>query len=611
MKTSAGRSYRLPGWLPVLAIYLALGVVLWWHAWSGGASASIPGGSGDPDQDVWFLAWALHALENGNNPFFTHALYAPQGVNLLANPSILALGVLFAPVTAIFGPLVAFNVAVTVAPAASALAAFFAIRRYATWGPAGFVGGLCYGFGPFVTTDLRFGHLHLTFLVIPPLIFLVLDELFVRERPPKRHLGVLLGLLVVIQFFISTELLALTIIVAIIGMLGLAVTHRHHIRSRARRAAPDVLTAFVVAAVILAYPIWVVAAGPRHITGPVFRNLDNVTSTVLASVVPNGERVGVLFVSGGNGAYLGVPLLLLLVVALWVWRRQPALRAAAVMAAIAYVASLGPTLYVTRASTGIPLPGRLLQHLPLLSSIVPTRFGVFVDFFVGTALAIVLDRVHAGDFGELTGRLGSFRVPLAAASGALAVVAVVPLLLLPPWPYAVRHVVEPSVFRQRIFTTLAPGSEVREYPPVLFSDAGPLLWQAVGGIAYELADGYAIVPGSGGISTEKPAIDAISLVFAASALGTLKTPLSASTDRAVLQVLDRDHTMVLVVLPSARGSAVLTSALTSALGPPQQRLDGAAMWTHPWGHTGLPGCVGKPPKTCHARARGSVSRVGD
>jgi hypothetical protein len=202
-------------------------------------------------------------------------------------------------------------------------------------------------------------------------------------------------------------------------------------------------------------------------------------------------------------------------------------------------------------------------------------------------------------------------VPLAAASGALAVVAVVPLLLLPPWPYAVRHVVEPSVFRQRIFTTLAPGSEVREYPPVLFSDAGPLLWQAVGGIAYELADGYAIVPGSGGISTEKPAIDAISLVFAASALGTLKTPLSASTDRAVLQVLDRDHTMVLVVLPSARGSAVLTSALTSALGPPRQRLDGAAMWTHPWGHTGLPGCVGKPPKTCHARARGSVSRVGD
>jgi hypothetical protein len=611
MTTAVGRSYRMPGWLLVLIVYLALGVLFWWHAWWGGASVSIPSGSGDPDQGVWFLAWALHALENGNNPFFTHALYAPQGVNLLANTSVLALGVLLAPVTALFGPIVAFNVAVTLAPVASALAAFFLIRRYARWEPAAFVGGLCYGFGPFVATDLRFGHLNLTFLAIPPLIFLVLDELLVRERRPKRHLGVLLGLLVIIQFFVSTELLAITAIIALIAVVGLALRYRHHVRERARRAAADLLTAFVVAAVGLAYPIWVVVAGPRHITGPVFRNLDNVTSTVFASVVPNGERVGVLFVSGGNGAYLGAPLLLLLVVALWVWRRQPALRAAAVMAAIAYVASLGPTLYITRASTGIPLPGRVLQHLPLLSSIVPTRFGAFVDLFVGMALAIVLDRVHAGDFGELTGRLGSFRVPLAAASAAVAVVAVVPLLLVPPWPYAVRHVVEPSVFRQRIFTTLAPGSEVREYPPVLFSDAGPLLWQAVGGIGYELADGYAIVPGSGGVSTEKPAIDAISLVFAASALGTLKTPLSVSTDRAVRQVLDQNHTMVLVVLPSARGSAVLTSALTSALGPPQQRLDGAAMWIRPWGTQARRGAWGSHRRPATPAAGGSVSNLGD
>ena len=178
------------------------------------------------------------------------------------------------------------------------------------------------------------------------------------------------------------------------------------------------------------------------------------------------------------------------------------------MAAMAYVLALGPRLYVTRGGTGIPLPSAVFQHLPLLDSIVPSRFGAFVDFFAGMALAIVLDRVHAGDFGALARHLqrrdaarsgplpplpaavagavavGGTRRPLAAVAGAVAVVAVVPLLWLPPWPYPVRHVVEPPVLRQRSFTAAAPGSIVREYPPVLVADAAPLLWQAVDGINY-------------------------------------------------------------------------------------------------------------------------------
>ena len=404
MTTSASRSYRPPGWLLAFLIYLALGVVLWWHAWSGGPSSSIPGGSGDPEQDVWFLAWALHALVNGDNPFFSQALYARQGVNLLVNPSILALGVLFAPVTALFGPIVAFNVAVTIAPAASALAAFFAVNRLASWRPAAFVGGLCYGFSPFVATDLRFGHLHLTFLVVPPLILIMLHELLVRQRRGPVRVGVMLGLLTIVQFFISTEVLALTVIVALIGIVLLAITHPRESPARARLALTGVLTALTLSLVVLAYPMWVIVAGPRHITGPALKNLDNLTATLAAAVVPHGERFGVLFVSGGNGSYLGAPLLLLLVAALWIWR-EPALRFAVAMAAMAYVLALGPRLYVTRGGTGIPLPSAVFQHLPLLDSIVPSRFGAFVDFFAGMALAIVLDRVHAGDFGALARHL--------------------------------------------------------------------------------------------------------------------------------------------------------------------------------------------------------------
>ncbi len=576
-----------PVWPLVLVIYLALAVIAWWHVWSSGVSVTMAGGSADPAQEVWFLASALHAVERAGNPFLTRALFAPAGVNLLANTSILALGVLLSPVTAVFGPIVAFNVAVTIAPVASSLAAFFAIRRYAKWSPAAFAGGLCYGFGPFVGTDLRFGHLNLTFLFVPPLVLLALDELFVRKRRSAIRVGVALGLLVVLQFFISTELLALTVVISAVGVGVLALMYPKQAIGSARRAAPGLLAGFLVAAALLAYPIWFAIAGPRHLNGPVFSHLDNLTSTVTVLVLPHGERFGIAFISGGNGAYLGVPMLLLLIVAWWIYKRDPSLRFAVLMGGIAFLGSLGATLHLTAADTHVPLPEWLLQHLPLLDSIIASRFGAFVDLFAGMALAIVLDRIHAGDFGNFAvpgsrpAKLSwsrRHRPAVGAACALIVVVVLVPLLLLPPWPYPVRHVSEPPIFAERPLASLGQASIVLEYPPALVGDADPMLWQALGGMGYELSDGYALVPGAGGHATEEPPVTAVSIVFAAAVLGTLKVPVSASTDLAIRSALARDHIAAVVVTPGAKGSVVIAGVLTSALGRPTQRSAGSALW---------------------------------
>ena len=179
----------------------------------------------------------------------------------------------------------------TLAPAVSATAAFFAIRRYAAWQPAAFVGGLCYGFGPFVATDLRFGHLNLTFLAIPPLILLALDDLFVRRSRPAPAVGAVLGGLVVVQFFVSTELLAVSAIVAFVGLVVLAVSSPRRALPALRAAAPGLLVGFVIASAVLAYPAWFAVAGPRHITGPVFPDIGNLTSTLAASVVRSSPPV--------------------------------------------------------------------------------------------------------------------------------------------------------------------------------------------------------------------------------------------------------------------------------------------------------------------------------
>jgi len=117
-----------------------------------------------------------------------------------------------------------------------------------------------------------------------------------------------------------------------------------------------------------------------------------------------------------------------------------------------------------------------------------------------------------------------------------------------------------------------------EYPPALVADADPLLWQALGGISYDLADGYALVPGTRGHATEQPPVNVVSIVFAADWLGTLKVPVSASTDLAIRRALARNHIAAMVVTPGAKGSVAITSVVTSALGQPTQRSAGASVW---------------------------------
>ena len=72
-----------------------------------------------------------------------------SGQNFGVNGSMLALGVLFMPITKLFGPVVTWNIALRLAVATSAASMCFVLRRWTTWWPAAFVGGLIYGFSAY------------------------------------------------------------------------------------------------------------------------------------------------------------------------------------------------------------------------------------------------------------------------------------------------------------------------------------------------------------------------------------------------------------------------------------------------------------------------------
>src|SRR5271165_2611724 len=215
---AAARALRWRPWMTLVSVglvYLALGFVLWVHAWTAGASTHTLCGCGDPALFLWFFQWPATALAHGENPFYSSALFHPTGVNLLAQTSVTGLSLPLVPVTWIWGPVASLNVASTITPALTAFTAFVVVRRWAPWTPAAFLGGLLYGFSPFVLSSLEFGHLMTAALMLLPLMLIVLDEILVRQHHGAIGAGLLLGLLVFAQFFLSSELLAITAVVAV------------------------------------------------------------------------------------------------------------------------------------------------------------------------------------------------------------------------------------------------------------------------------------------------------------------------------------------------------------------------------------------------------------
>ncbi len=114
---------------------------------------------------MWFLRWVPFALAHGHDLLVTHHLNYPDGVNLMWNTSLPLPGLLLAPVTDAWGPVLSFNLLLVLAYGLSAWCAYLAIRRFVPGHLAAAVGGLIYGFSPAMRVQSHHLHMSLAFLV--------------------------------------------------------------------------------------------------------------------------------------------------------------------------------------------------------------------------------------------------------------------------------------------------------------------------------------------------------------------------------------------------------------------------------------------------------------
>ena len=428
--------------------------------------------SSDSYQFVWWIRWLPWSLAHGDDPLYTTYLHAPLGVNGMWNTPVPVLATLFAPVTLTAGPVAAYNVAMILGPVVSGLALALALGVWVErWWPRA-AAGLLYGFSPFVIAHSSVGHLNLVWAVLPPALLWLLHGLLVAPRPPPRRIGVLVGVAFALQTGIYTQTVALCAVLLVVVALTLAVRWP----GEAMRRAPDVLRAAAVClgtyAVLCAYPLYLLLAGPgrprSEIREPEVTNSDaaNVlvpTHLTAMRLSPSSLAQQLHTHSGEQGGYVGVALL------------------AVVVAVVAWVLSLGVNLVVLGRDTGMAMPWRPMENVPLVGEIETMRFQVVVALCVAVVVALWLDQL-------------ADRPPGRSRTLALVATGVAMLTWLP----ANQQVATPTVVPV-YFAAGAPGltrtDVVETYPRstgVWVGGARPMLWQVASGFAYRTTGGYFI-----------------------------------------------------------------------------------------------------------------------
>jgi len=476
----------------VVSAYLVLAVLANWNAWTtGGATALQP--SQDPKLDAWTMAWTPFALTHAVDPLFSHWVNVPYGANYAANVAIPLLALIASPVTALWGPVAGTNFLISFAFFTSAVAGYCFVRHWTSWRPAAFFAGLLFGFSPFMVAAGN-SHIHIMFVALVPFIFILLDEIVVRQRYSPILLGVVLGLLLVAQYFISSEILAAAAVMSLIAVVLVALCNLRRLRDHLTFAVPALATALGIAVVVLAYPIWYSVRGPEHYSLSI--PAGHYQADLLSAVLPTSNQLiapaGSVAISdqfagnlSENGSYLGIPLVLLLVASVAMCRRSKVVVIAFVLTVSAYVLSLGSPLLIANHNTALRMPGGAFHHLPLLEGAVLGRFSVFVDLFAALIFGIALQKVRSwpGWPSRWTGVLIALVV-----SGAV----LVPLL--PSLPYTETSTDTPSFFTTSAVDSVPDGSVAVVYPPTTPANADAMLWQASAAMRFKMPGAYALVP---------------------------------------------------------------------------------------------------------------------
>ncbi|HET6214922.1 MAG TPA: hypothetical protein VFE14_18790 [Micromonosporaceae bacterium] len=399
--SSAPNGRRWRGDVAAVACYLAAGLYVTAKLWLSPQRYTLAG-PGGVDLYVFesFMAHGARVVTHLQNPFFTDRLNAPDGVNMMANTSMLGLSIPMTPITLLFGPHFTVLAATVFCLAATASAWYYVLSRHLVTNRfAAFVAGALCGFAPGIISQAT-GHVNFTAQFLVPFI----GWRVIRLGDPGRAVrnGLALGALVIWQAFLNEEYLFYTAIGCAIFVGIWALARPREAVARVRTFAAGLAVAAGLAGLALAYPLYVQFKGPQSYVGLPFdpaRFYADAYSFVLFSSesLAGSRHIAAQYArnTSEENTFFGWPLVILAAVLMvWLWRSVIARAATAVALVFASIA-LGKQVVVAKHPTGIFGPYQHLARYPVFELSMPSRYALMVVPMLAILLALAGDRVAA------------------------------------------------------------------------------------------------------------------------------------------------------------------------------------------------------------------------
>ncbi|GHJ09415.1 glycosyl transferase [Micromonospora humidisoli] len=478
--------------LVVYGIFLLVALWVTSRIWADPAGRVASLYSSDPAQVQFFLAHSVRVVLHGEFPFYTDQFNYPDGVNLMANTAVLALGIPMVPVTLLFGPAVSFVVLVTLGLAGTAAAWYHVLSRHLVRRRlAAAVGGWFCGFSPAMLSHANWHPNIISQFLLPFIVWRVM--VLTRSTRPVRD-GLLLAVLVTGQAFINEEILLFTALACGIFLIAM-VAQRPALWSAAwRPLATGLAACAVLAGALLAYPLYIQFAGPMayHGLSDAVQDYGNDIAAFFAPGSPTfggNERANVNLAPNYSeeNAFFGWSLSLIAVgIVLWL-RRERLVRALAVTGAFFALLSLGERIswWGRDLVTG---PWELLVRLPLLDAVVPTRFALITSVVIGMLLALAVQRAWT-----LRGAQWQHAKTVTVAALVLALLPIVPM----PLKVTSRPPVPDFITADRWREYVGPGQTLVPVPVPSMGNTHGMRWAAATNLDFKIPGGYFLAPRNG------------------------------------------------------------------------------------------------------------------
>jgi hypothetical protein len=472
-------------------IYLIVAYLLWGPSNFTDIHRDIFTPSGDPLVSVWYLRWWPFSLGHGLNPIFERYAYYPNGFDLAWSTSIPTLAFIMVPVTAIWGALTSFNVLALVALPLSALSCYYLIYYLTKKYWASVLCGFIYGFSSFQLAELL-GHNCFYVSFVPPLVVLAILMRIRGNRLGKIPFIIILAVLLAMQFGIATEGFGTLYLFGAAAWVLSYIFANKKLRLKLFATTIEMAWATLLTLIILSPFIYYLIRGysgvPKNINPPVGYSADLLNYIVPTKITFLGghlfENVSKNFTGNPSeqGAYLSIPLILFIVgYGIYNWRNWYS-KVLVIMSALIGLASLGPKLQVNGKITFV-LPWDIATYLPVLRSMLPTRFPMYIFLLASIMLGLWLS-----DKSKATKKKQS-RAKYILASKYGLVILIIVLLLPATSNYFWANPNIPPLFTPKL-TKEYIGSDKNILILPLSDGADPEFWQVTSGMNFRTTDGY-------------------------------------------------------------------------------------------------------------------------